>query len=91
MNYIRDIVWRVLVKEPNRTDHLRFIGDAYIDNRFDRIDLFTLNHDTLIEFTLGQMGIKANMGFSVPINGVKYWSPEILKEDDAKLRLTPLL
>lgn len=78
-NYIRDIVWHLLNKEPTRIDHLNSLKEVCLDAQVSGIDIFTLNHDTLLERHLSKNGIPATDGFGKPVNGVRYWNPTLFE------------
>lgn len=89
-NYIRDIVWHSLTKEPNRLDHLRCIRDACSDNAVSGVYIHTLNHDTILERYLSQNDIQVIDGFSAPQNDMRYWNPDVFENDTPKVRLLKL-
>ena len=90
MNYIRDVVWRMLWAKPARLDHLECIIDACRDSKIDHVFLFTLNHDTLLEQALARSGIDFASGFSEAINEVRYWESGLLSRDKSKTQLAKL-
>lgn len=90
LSYIRDVVWRLLLKEPDNLDYLNSITDACIDPKMQRVDFYTLNHDTVLESALSQRGITANIGFGDFVNDVRYWDPILLEKDDSKVHLLKL-
>ncbi|MFP4661581.1 MAG: SIR2 family protein [Halanaerobiales bacterium] len=47
--YINDLTKKSLQIENINTDHLDFIKEIVLDETIDKINIFTLNHDTLIE------------------------------------------
>lgn len=49
MNYVSDTVWRMLNKESIENSHLKSIMNACIDDQISNVDLFTLNHDTVLD------------------------------------------
>lgn len=90
-NYIKDVVWHSLTKEPTRLDHLRCIRDACSDNAVSRLYIHTLNHDTILERYLSQNNISQVIdGFSDPQNGMRYWNPDVFENDTPKVRLLKL-
>jgi hypothetical protein len=90
LNYISDVVWRLLIHSPTRINHLDCIVDVYKDSNIKKLDIFTLNHDTVIEQVLLSKGISLNLGFSKPLEGVRYWNTSILEEESCKIRLIKL-
>jgi hypothetical protein len=89
-NYIRDVVWRSLLKDSYQVDYLKSLCDACLDDSFTRVYLFTLNHDTLLETALKKSNLPYNDGFRPVINGVRYWHPDVLAKSETKVRLIKL-
>jgi len=89
-HYIQDIVWHLLAKEPSRTGHLDSLKDACLDGQLSSIDIFTLNHDTVLEQCLSQNGIQVTDGFGEPLNNVRYWNPDLFETGSSKVRLFKL-
>ncbi len=89
-HYIRDIVWHLFAKEPSRTDHLDSLKDVCLDGQLSSIDIFTLNHDTVLERCLSQNGIQVTDGFGEPLNNVRYWDPDLFETGSSKVRLFKL-
>jgi hypothetical protein len=90
LNYIKDIVWRLLLSEPDNFDYLNCITDACLDPQIPKVDFYTLNHDTILESALSQRGIAANIGFGNYVNDVRYWDPLLLEREESKVRLLKL-
>jgi hypothetical protein len=91
MNYITDVVWHLLSREPTHIDLLNSIKDACLDDQVSDVDIFTLNHDTVLEQCLIPNGIKFIDGFGEPLkNEIRYWDPELFKKGDFKVRLFKL-
>ncbi len=90
MNYIKDIVGHLLSKKPSRLDHLGCVKDACLDANLEKIDIFTLNHDTVLERALSSHGISFVDGFGTAINNIKYWNPAQFAEVDCKVRIFKL-
>ncbi len=88
-HYIEDVVCLMLSKEPNNLELLDCIKDACLDRQF-KIDIFTLNHDTVLEQCLSQSKIQPIDGFSDPQDKERYWQPELYNNNSAKLRLFKL-
>jgi SIR2-like domain len=89
-NYIYDIVRCSLAGEPTYLDYLSCLKDACQDVEISSLDLFTLNHDMVIERYLQGCGIEYTDGFGPPVNGVRYWSPEVLEHSFPNVRLLKL-
>jgi len=71
-NYIRDVT-RVLLDRPlPRTDHLLAIVDAC--RASDQVELFTLNHDLVLETALERAGVAFSDGFERVYGDLRVWS-----------------
>ncbi|PKK83731.1 MAG: hypothetical protein CVT49_06845 [candidate division Zixibacteria bacterium HGW-Zixibacteria-1] len=89
-NYIADIVWHLLKRHKNEVNHLNCLAGAYRDTDISKIDIFTLNHDLMIEAFLDKSGISYIDGFSERTNDVRYWNPNLYDGDDFKINLFKL-
>lgn len=93
-HYIHDVVWHLLDKEPSRTNHLDCLIDACKDDQMSHVDIFTLNHDTVIEQCLSHNGIQVNDkvtdGFGEPLNNVRHWEPDLFENESFNVRLFKL-
>jgi len=90
-NYIRDTVWHLLSAPPKRIDQYDLIKACLKDSRFVQLDIFTLNHDTIIEQTLARHGLRYIDGFDTPANDLRPWKPELYANAQEKdLRLFKL-
>jgi len=90
LNYIRDVVWRLLLKEPGNLGYLNCITDACLDPQIQKVDLYTLNHDTILESALFQRRIDSNIGFGNFVNDVRYWDSLLHEKDESKVCLLKL-
>lgn len=90
VNYIHDVVWHSLDVQAKRLDHLPVLVDAA--SQVTRTTVFTLNHDLLIEQSMGSAGIPIEDGFSQAVKGVRYryWAPARFEVSDAKVHLYKL-
>jgi len=89
-NYVRDVVWHLLSEPPGRLDHLGLLVDACRDTTLSNLDIFTLNHDTVLEKCLWQSDVQFIDGFGESVNHVRYWNPELLDRESSKIRLFKL-
>ncbi len=89
-NYIRDIVWHLLTNEPGDLHYLRLVREACQQATILSLELFSLNHDTVIEQCLDGCGVRYTDGFGQPINAVRYWSPEMFEDPSYNVRLFKL-
>ena len=90
MNYIHDIVWHMLEKEPRDTTHLQFLRDAWEDENYSGIDIFTTNHDSVIEHFLSSK-VQYVDGFETNTDGdVRWLNTGLFDEPDVQVRLFKL-
>jgi hypothetical protein len=76
-NYIRDTAWHILATPPKRIDQYDFLKACFEDNNFIKLDIFTLNHDTIIEQNLAHHCLPFIDGFDSPANNLRPWKPEL--------------
>lgn len=88
--YIRDIVWQMLIGKPESVDPMASIKGACEDPQLQRIDLFSLNHDMVLERYMESQGIAFTEGFDAPRQGIRYWNPDLFKSPDFHVRLFKL-
>lgn len=88
ISYINCIVAQMILgKEPDNLDKLSFLRNCCKDSQFKNVDIFTLNHDTVLENCLKQNHIEFADGFGEPEGlgkleeQARYWNPELLKCD----------
>ena len=74
--YVENVEWRLLLKEPKEGEHLRSLLEACADEDYGGTDIFTLNHDTVLESYLSRKGVDFKDGFGQPVNGIRYWQPD---------------
>jgi hypothetical protein len=78
-NYIADVVADMLAASPALLEHLRPFREALADARFDEVNLFTLNHDCLLERFLRSEGVDVVDGFDKENSlGIRHWKPVLL-------------
>jgi hypothetical protein len=63
-DYISEKVTALLSKEPERLNHLDFIRDIKNDSSIDNINIFSLNHDLLLERYFKYIKISFSDGFN---------------------------
>lgn len=88
VHYIRDVVRGVLKKEPEELNYLSFIREAW--KACKPIDIFTLNHDTVIERYLKKESIPFVDGFGKENGGVRHWDPSLFENGVKQVRLLKL-
>jgi len=90
INYIRDVVWRKLTIEPQYYDHLKCFADPLQNSEAIELDLFTLNHDTLLEAYFKRLDIPVVDGFGESEYGIRYWCEQEYDVLNAKVKLYKL-
>ncbi|HHT9153661.1 MAG TPA: SIR2 family protein, partial [Candidatus Hypogeohydataceae bacterium YC40] len=70
--------------------HLDILKDSCKDEQVLIVDIFTLNHDTVLERCLSKYGIQFTDGFGEPLDNVRYWNPELFGSKPSKVRLFKL-
>jgi hypothetical protein len=89
-NYIEDVVCQLLSSNPNSIDYLHFIKEACEYNLMASMNIFTLNHDKILEQFLTKNGIQFTDGFGEPIDNVRRWNPNLFESELYKIRLFKL-
>ena len=88
-NYIYDIVWHSLIKQPKQLDYLSSVFDAYFDKALSHIDICTLNHDTLLEqylkLYLSENPIQVVDGFGPLVNDSRFWDSNLFLSEKIKV------
>ena len=74
-NYIADIVWRRLCREPACQSQLELIALACKSSTVTSVS--TLCHDVHVETYLNEKDIPLSDGFSSPESGVRYWNGDL--------------
>jgi hypothetical protein len=87
-SYIKGIVVVELDKKIHKIEGLNFLKEIYDDKKIDKINIFTINHDLLLEQYFDENNIKINDGFSIEENnnGFRLWEPESYNLRDLKIR-----
>lgn len=91
IHYIEDIVWKFLRNNPSQCNHLALLTDACKDDSLVNINIFNINHDTVLEHCLKENDVKYADGFGKPVEDVRYWEPELFEINSSKrIRLIKL-
>lgn len=78
VNFIADVVADMLSKPASQTDHLSLFREAASDTRFQELNVFTLNHDCLLERYLRDNGVVVVDGFDQENHlGIRTWNPAL--------------
>ena len=77
LRYIENTVSQKLELELNNNcDYLRIVQEAYENKRIKKIEIFSLNHDTLIEQCFDNKKIEYSDGFIKDNLDIKIWNPK---------------
>jgi len=79
-NYIKDLVAHYLNKKPEDLSQFNLIENLVNDEKLNKIYLFTLNHDTLVEQYLRVNKIIFSDGFVQENVTTKIWNPQSFNE-----------
>ena len=79
-NYIADIVWRCLLREPGSLNHLNLI--KYIYEKSELTSISTLCHDNHLETFLRNEGIALADGFSDSTDAdIRFWNSNLFTDE----------
>lgn len=87
--YICDVVTALLSHKPANIDYLSFIKEIIEDVNVGSINIFTLNHDTVLEHYLKKNKVPYDDGFAAG-TGIRHWQPGSLAWDSGRPRLLKL-
>jgi len=90
LDYITDVVASSLRQPATQLDHLQPLKAAWKEASLQTLDIFTVNHDLLLEQYLRAQDIPFVDGFDAVINNVRYWNPTLFRADVAGIRLLKL-
>ena len=89
--YIKFVVCYLLSKELTGVDYLSFIKDVCQDGQVSKVDIFTLNHDTVLEKYFEMNKINFTDGFFSPEGEEhRYWKPSLFRSRSFKVRFFKL-
>jgi hypothetical protein len=74
VGYIEDVVTQMLSRPGGPFGHLRSICDAFLDERVEQLDLFTLNHDLVIDKALREAAAPFSDGFGQEHGSLRIWN-----------------
>lgn len=80
--YIHDVSRMMLTRQPSDLDdQLLFLRQAI--DELSQVDIFTLNHDTIIEQTLSRARIPFVDGFEFRTRHMRIWEPSLFSETES--------
>lgn len=87
---IEDVVWQSLAGAPTKSTMMPAAVGAAADEELDGLDVFTLNHDTVLEESLKSAGIPFADGFAEQQGSVCPWNMALLQNGPARTRVVKL-
>jgi len=89
VDYIRQVVACLLRQEPSNTIYLQVFAKACQDPYVSEVNLFTLNHDTLLEEFLKMNGVAVIDGLREASNqdGSRRWDPSVFDAPKGERRV----
>lgn len=91
LRYVEDIISKKLrIKLKENCNYLKAIQEANGDNRIGKIEIFSLNHDTLIEQCLDLKKIEYCDGFIKKDLDIRVWDPRSFNNSDFRVNLYKL-
>jgi hypothetical protein len=89
--FIEYVVSRLLKSELRPLNYLNCIKEVCEDGDFTKVDIFTLNHDIVLETFLNENGIQFTDGFFKPDREEhRYWEPSLFNSTSLKVFLFKL-
>lgn len=89
--YITDAVrYKLWLPLPEDATYLNLFADAARDKRVNTLDVFSLNHDLLLEQYFMKNNISVIDGFATSSRDLRYWQASLYEKDEPKLRLYKL-
>lgn len=75
--YIKDLITQKLeIIENDKLNNLDVLKNIFYDDQISHINIFTLNHDLVLEKYFANLGIDYNDGFNNEIDNVCFWNIE---------------
>lgn len=91
LRYIEDIISKKLeIELKENCNYLKAVQEAYENSRIEKIEIFSLNHDTLIEQCLDLKKIGYCDGFIKKDLDIRVWDPKSFNNSDFKINLYKL-
>jgi len=89
-NYIRSVTADFLSKDPSPLGTMPALIDLCRDTRFKSVEIFTLNHDRVVEAEFAEAHIPFTDGFDIRDNDRLYWNAEAFSRPEPRVRLWKL-
>lgn len=85
--YIENIAWRMIDKPVKNIKHLEFIESAYKAHDIQQLDIFTLNHDRVLDEFFKQKSIDIIDGFETFKGRFQTWNEEVFDNSNGTPRV----
>ncbi len=86
---IECVVWDAL-STTKQSVGFSLLRDLINNERFDSVDIATLNHDLLVENYLVNSKVDFVDGFTAPEGDVRFFAPEVFSDSECKVKLLKL-
>lgn len=80
--FIRQVVAKLLSKKAESFDGLKLLNESLLDNDISSFEIFTLNHDIVLEQNFESKNINYNDGFRKNKKMVDIWDPQFFDSKD---------
>jgi NAD-dependent SIR2 family protein deacetylase len=90
LNFIRYAVASCIADQESRRTGLDLISDLAKDDKIERLDIFTLNHDCLVEQQLQDESVKFSDGFADRDGTIRFYDPRLYDRTEPKTRIFKL-
>jgi hypothetical protein len=80
--FIRQVVAKLLSRKAESFDGLKFLNDSLLDNDFSSFEIFTLNHDTVLEQNFESKDINYNDGFRKNEEMIDIWDSQLFDNEN---------
>jgi len=80
--FIKQVVAKLLSKKAESFDGLKFLNESLLDNDISSFEIFTLNHDIVLEQNFESKNINYNDGFRKNKKMVDIWDPKFFDSKD---------
>lgn len=90
LNYIKKYLQTLINIPIGRIEHLEILKEMIDDEEIETIEIFSYNHDLLLENFFSQNGIASCDGFDVSVDGVRLMNLSLYNTTDSKVKLYKL-
>jgi hypothetical protein len=88
LNFISDVTWHLLNGKTESLEYLKWLANIIEVKRGNEpVEIFTLNHDVIIERFFDESRINYVDGFDRSKNGIRRWNPIDFNNHDVNVKL----